>query len=233
MHRAGAGWSGQPYRLVAACLPTWDSLTSQPMLSSRRSRNLAPLKHSSCREGSADTVLQGRQSGSGRSGTRVCEGQKVSTCCSWPAWIRHSSWCAHVKQCNFTHLMRMNARSAFSSSLSSREELSAGTAASEPVRDIRPVPVAAAAAAACCCGSTEATAAATVTAAAIPLGSWIRRRLAAGPPLGLRPSSSPFTAAAAAAATPAARAACTWLPPWWLPSQSCRPNRSASRGTGR
>ena len=35
----------------------------------------------------------------------------------------------------------MNARSAFSSSLTSREELSAGTAASEPVRDSRPVPV--------------------------------------------------------------------------------------------
>ena len=128
----------------------------------------------------------------------------------------------------------MKARSAFSSSLSSREALRAGTATSEALRDSRPVPPAAAADAGCCCASADAAAAAATaeTAATTPLGSWIRRRLAAGPPLGLRLSTSPLTAAAAAAATPAARAACAWLPPWWLPSQSCRPNRSAGRGTG-
>jgi hypothetical protein len=39
--------------------PTCDSFTSHPSCSSRRSRNLAPRKLSSWRDGSADTVLQG------------------------------------------------------------------------------------------------------------------------------------------------------------------------------
>lgn len=58
---------------------TCDSFTSHPSCSSRRSRNLAPRKLSSWRDGSADTVLQG-----GRSGNTA------------PV-------CQHVHACRYTH----------------------------------------------------------------------------------------------------------------------------------
>ena len=70
------------------CGPTCASLTSQPIDSSRRSRSLAPRKHSSCIEGSAETVL----GDGGREGARHIRHIGVQSAAQ-PAGSRQTSPC--------------------------------------------------------------------------------------------------------------------------------------------
>ena len=210
------------------------------MPSSRRSRNLAPLKHSSCIEGSADTVLRahdgqmmGRWADGQRAASQALSNPHTAASCSHSLSLflvlSLPTTSPHIPQDHpggsnsSTHLSRMNARSAFSSSRSSREAPPCGPRRGGQLLATRAAPIAAAA------------------AAAEPPGSSSRTLLEDGI-RGLVPLPSPCppaaaTAAAAATATDAdpspASAACAPWPPWLLPSQSpLSPSRSAGRRQG-